>query len=693
VRSPKGRLELTWMGKDMALIPAEDGKYDYEWADPADPRACEVKSLEVTESVGEAAGETGANENLLVVGDSGDALRSLGTVPEWAAKYRGKVKLVYIDPPFNTDQTFEHYADQLEHSIWLTMMRDRIRDIKPLLAEDASIWVHLDDAEGHRMRVVLDEELGPENFVAEVVWQKADSTRNDAHGLSGDHDVLLVYRKSSQWKPNRLQRTAASNARFSSPDNDPKPWFDDNPSAPGAHTHQGMVYAVQHPVTGILHYPARGRCWWTEQSQILAEMQEYAPYELTDIGDAAKRADLCGVSTESVRAGVKAIMLAASPQQAQASARRRLEAGHWPLVVLRSGGQGGLGRKSYVPTSGLVPSTWWSNDLVGHNRQAKAEIKALFPGVNPFTTPKPERLLERVLQVGTRHDDLVMDCFAGSGTTAAVAHKMGRRWVTVELSPENVEKFTRPRLAKVVAGSDLGGVTSVTERVAVADLPAGVSPREAQNFATLLTKFTGGEELGVNVVQETTKVVRALGASADSPLSPEETKTLLALLRKMSNGSGTPSEVDVMPQVRSRLREKAKTRDETTVLWKGGGGFSVARIGPSMYEVDDGGEAYLSADATNGAWSKAVAGQLKFTLTPDDPVFCGIRNRQRLAVIDGVADMTVVRTVVENLGEKQKAVIVAKGVLPEAEALLAELSPGSRIRKAPGDLFGKTTVR
>jgi adenine-specific DNA-methyltransferase len=109
--------------------------------------------------------------------------------------------------------------------------------------------------------------------------------------------------------------------------------------------------------------------------------------------------------------------------------------------------------------------------------------------------------------------------------------------------------------------------------------------------------------------------------------------------------------------------------------------------------VDDGGETYLSADATNGAWSKAVAGQLKFTLTPDDPVFCGIRNRQRLAVIDGVADMTVVRTVVENLGEKQKAVIVAKGVLPEAEALLAELSPGSRIRKAPGDLFGKTTVR
>ena len=148
-----------------------------------------------------------------------------------------------------------------------------------------------------------------------------------------------------------------------------------------------------------------------------------------------------------------------------------------------------------------------------------------------------------------------------------------------------------------------------------------------------------------------------------------------------------------MPQVRTRLREKAKTRDETTVLWEGGGGFAVARVGPSMYEVDDDGEVYLSADATNGAWSKAVAGQLKFTLTPADPVFCGVRNRQRLAVIDGVVDETVVRTVVEHLGEKERAVVVGKGVLPEAEALLAELSPGSRIRKAPGDLFGKATVR
>ncbi len=692
MRSPKGRLELTWMGKDMALIPTAHGKYDYEWVDPADPRACEIKSIEVVATVGERAGPNGAEENLLIIGDSGDALRSLSTVPEWAAKYRGKVKLVYIDPPFNTEQAFEHYADQLEHSIWLTMMRDRIRDIRPLLAPDASVWVHLDDAEVHRMRVVLDEELGPDNFVAEVVWQKADSTRNDAQGFSDDHDILLVYRASPAWKPNRLPRTAASNARFSSPDGDPSPWFDDNPSAPGALTHQGMVYAIQHPITGVLHYPARGRCWWTEQAQILSYMQEYAPYELRDIDDAEKRADLCGVATAQVRSGVKAIMLAVPLQDASALARRRLEAGTWPMVVLRSGGNGGLGRKSYVPGVGLVPSTWWDNGLVGHNRQAKAELKALFPGINPFATPKPERLLQRILQIGTQSNDLVLDGFAGSGTTAAVAHKMGRRWVTIELLPSNVERFVLPRLTKVTQGTDPGGVTTITERVAVGELPDGVTAPEAQRFATLLGKFTDGEELAIDVAHEMARLTRAVAASEDSPISEAESKTLLALLRKVDKHGGG-AEVDVMPQVRALLREKAKTRNDTTLLWEGGGGFTVARVGPSMYEVDDDGEVYLSAAATNGAWSKAVAGQLKFTLTPDHPVFCGVRNRQRLAVIDGVVDETIVRTVVEHLHEKEKAVVVGKGVLPEAEALLAELSPGSRIRKAPGDLFGKATVR
>jgi adenine-specific DNA-methyltransferase len=644
-RKPKGRLELTWMGKDSALIPLEDGKYDYAWVDPNDPRAREVKSIEVLQTVGEVDGPTGANENLLIIGDSGDALRSLRTIPEYADKYLGRVKLVYIDPPFNTSQTFEHYADQLEHSIWLSMMRDRIRDIKPLLADDASVWVHLDDAEVHRMRVLLDEEFGPENFVATVVWQKADSTRNDAKGVSGDHDTIVAYRVGPGWKPNRLARTATSDARFSSPDGDPLPWFDDNPSAPGARTHQGMVYAIQHPITGKLHYPARGRCWWTDQRYLLSFMNEYAPYELRDVHDAAMRAGLCGVPTDEVRAGVKAIMLATSDEEARISAWARLAQGTWPMVILRSEGTGGLGRKSYVPSGGLVPSTWWTNSEVGHNREAKAELKSLFPGAIPFATPKPERLLERIVHIASCPGDLVLDCFAGSGTTAAVAQKMRRHWITVELQQSTAKTFIIPRLTKVVDGTDMGGITSKVERVAADELPDGVTPKDAQEFNRVLRK-----------------VVESLGGL--------DVTTVKA------------------------LRAATRTRDETTKLWQGGGGFTVAQMGPSMYEVDDpDGAVYLSSRATNGAWSKAIAGQLRFTLTPNDPVFCGVRNRQRLAVIDGVADETVVRTVVEHLGDKEKAVIVAKGVVPEAGQLLEELSPGSRIKKAPADIFPKATVK
>lgn len=645
MKSPKGRLELTWMGKDLALIPSEHGKYDYQWVDPADPRAREVKSIQITDTVGELDGPTGAEENLLIVGESGDALRSLGTVPEWSQKYRGKIKLVYIDPPFNTAQTFEHYADALEHSVWLTMMRDRIRHLKPLMADDASIWVHLDDAEVHRMRVLLDEEFGADNFVGEVVWQKADSTRNDAKGLSVDQDFILVYRRSAAWTPNRLPRTAQSDARFSSPDGDPQPWFDDNPTAPGAKTHQGMVYAIQHPLTGKLHYPARGRHWWTEQASILREMNGYAPYELRDIDDASARAELCGISTGEVRQGVQAVMLAVPLEKAQEIAQHRYERGDWPMVVLRSGGAGGLGRKSYVPTTGLAVSTWWDNDIVGHNREAKAEIKALFPGLSAFDTPKPERLLSRIIQVSTQPGDLVLDCFGGSGTTAAVAHKMGRRWVTVELLESTVEKFTAPRLTKVVRGEDSGGITIRKERVGIAELPEGMTPEDAQLFTTLLSRMS----------------------------------------KSMSG---------LDPQTLKALRTAARTKEEATVQWAGGGGFTVARMGPSMYEVDDeDGEVYLSEAATNGAFSKAVAGQLRFSLTPDHPVFCGVKRRLRLAVVDGVADEQVVRTVVEHLGDGEKAVVVAKGVLPEAEQLLSELSPGSRLRKAPEDLFPKATVK
>ena len=216
-RSPEGILELNWMGKNDALIPVADGKYDYAWVDQGDPRAREVKSIETAEQFGDLDGPTGASENLLIVGDSGDALRSLGAIPEYAERFLGQIRLVYIDPPFNTEQTFEHYADQLEHSIWLTLMRDRIRDIKPLLAENGSVWVHLDDVEMHRMRVPKSRrssrDLPPPPELAEALraLKMRQKTEALALGVAWSDDRLIAVHEDGtpvrhEWYSDEFQR-------------------------------------------------------------------------------------------------------------------------------------------------------------------------------------------------------------------------------------------------------------------------------------------------------------------------------------------------------------------------------------------------------------------------------------------------------------------------------------------------------
>lgn len=244
------------------------------------------------------------------------ALDALAKIPKYSKRYLGQIKLVYIDPPFNTGQAFTNYLDSIEHSIWLTMLRDRLRQIKPLLTDDGSVWVHLDHTESHRCRSVLDEEFGSDNFVAEVAWQKADSPRNDAKQMPISQDTILVHRKSEAWARNKLPRLAASNtSRYKSRDGDAVPWRDGDATAGGAATHQAMVYSIQHPVTGGLIYPTPGRYWGRAQSWMLAQMSEYAPYELRDIGDSAERARVCG--TDAVQSGVPEIMLSVELQIAE----------------------------------------------------------------------------------------------------------------------------------------------------------------------------------------------------------------------------------------------------------------------------------------------------------------------------------------------------------------------------------------
>lgn len=584
------------------------------------------------------------DENLLILGESGDVLEALARVPELAEKYVGKIKLIYIDPPFNTAQTFANYEDNLEHSVWLTMMRDRLLHMKKLLADDGSIWVHLDDVEVHRMRLLLDEVFGAGNFLAEIVWQKADSPRR-GEGFSVDQDFILVYRASPAFKPVLGERTAADNSRFSNPDDDPQgPWWDDNPTANHGDGSGGMCYAIQSPVTGELLRPAHGASWRFGQQRILDALNEWAPYRRENLYDAEWRAKNEGVPLSKADPDVCALVLDVPLAEAQRKVAERRAQGNWPEILIRR--SGGIGRKAYIPTAGTTPRTWWSNSDVGHNRAAKSEIKALFPGRAPFGTPKPERLLERVITIGSNPGDIVLDVFAGSGTTAAVAQKMGRRWVTCELVGDTFERFTKARLAKVVNDADPGGVTRTKgERIAAegVELPEGVSPEDAARFTSVLNKLI-----------------------ADDPEAKKD------------------------PRVKA-LKAAAKTvRTKEVVNWRGGGGFQVAHLSPSCFDYDpvlD--RVVLTPEATGQVLIESVAANLGFGLLhpDDDYVFEGRRGNTLLKVVEGVATVELVDDLVKELVPGETLVLAATSVMDGVRQHLRKVCKGSRVVAVPDDVF------
>lgn len=685
-----GRLELTWTDKDKTLLSTGDGKYDYTFVHPSDYRVSEVRLLHLVERIDfpaheerPAAHPEPTTDNLLISGDAMHALDALAKLPEYADKYLGKVKLVYIDPPFNTGQAFTNYEDNIEHSIWLTMLRDRLRQLKPLLAKDGVIWVHLDDAEVHRCRAVMDEELGAECYLGTVIWQKADGPRNDLPNFSVDHDTLLVYGRTKGAGLIRGERDESLNAIYDSADGDTEPWYDGDPTAPSAYRNQTWVYAIQSPVTGELMYPAKGRCWGTKQSTVLTALSEYAAYEARLLDDDVVRADICGVDVKDVRKGIRALMLAVPLHNARATAEERKSAGPWPEYIIRP--KGTLGRKRPQPDTGSNTRTLWFSSDVGHNREAKAEIKALFPGISPFSTPKPERLLRKVIQASTKPGEIVLDCYAGSGTTAAVAQKMGRRWITSELLPDTIEKFTKPRLLKVVSGRDSGGVTTITERVAVGDLPDGLSPAEAQDFNRLLSKVTDSDEpIEIPLGTELAKMVRSAKKRGVSPLKDEESKDLLRLL-KMFAADGAP--FDVQEPAKALLAKRTRTKEEMTTLWHGGGGFVHLKVGPSMFEETDG--IVLLADwATQTELTAAMCAQLEVRYCPDG-IFAGSRGSVRYIVIDGLVGKSTVGSVLDQLQEGHIVEVWATQYNEEAADLLRKERPGSRLEAIPDSVLGR----
>lgn len=646
------RLELTWTNKDKALIPTEQGRYGYTWVDPRDPRYCETRVLTVDEAVtgtrsekengttySERADLEPQTDNLLILGESGDVLEALTRMPEWSEKYVGKVKCIYIDPPFNTAQTFANYEDNLEHSVWLTMMRDRLLHMRNLLSEDGSIWVHLDDVENHRMRSLLDEVFGAGNFQAEVVWQKADSARNDVSGFSADHDVVLVYGKSSTTSLNRLERTAADNARFSNPDGDVHgPWFSADRGASGAQE-RGYFGAIEHPLTGEMFYPATGSHWRYNAQRLLKSLCEYGDYRAVEPtpDNVKERAKRMGISEAEVRIDMPDLVFCGDVGEVI----KRIEAGNWPEFFVT---EKSFGRKAYPPRYGQPPRTWWTNAEVGHNRAAKSEIKALFPGTAAFSTPKPERLLERIIHIATNPGDVVLDVFAGSGTTAAVAQKMGRRWVTCELVEDTFNRFTRPRLEKVVNNEDQGGITLQKEERADATedgLPEGLTPEEAQKFTSLLNKtIKNSDELKKN------------------------------------------------PAVK-QLKAMTKTKPVKGVVnWRGGGGFQVAHLEPACFDYDpEVALTTLTEHATGDLLVRSVAAQLRFALTTEDLHFDGKRGREHLVVVEGVLDEEKIDEVMSHLPEGHSVLFAATVVDDFAREHVRSFKNGSRVVHVPLEVF------
>jgi len=613
-----GRLALTWSNKDQALVSNDKG--GYEWVDPAHVRAAEVRVLNEVERVGDVAGT--AADNLLIHGDSRDALRALLKTPELSQQYKGKVKLVYIDPPFNTKQAFEHYNDNLEHSVWLSMMRERLDMIEELLAPDGSVWVHLDDAEMAYAKVMLDELFGRNSFVASIVWQKRYSRENRV-AIGAIQDYILVYAPMGRdWRNvrNRIQRSAAKEYR--NPNDDPRgPWRLIPITAQGFRANQ--MYTITAP-NGKEHRPPKGRCW---------SMVEEKYLELLAAGKIGFGAD----------------------GNAQPGLLRYLD-----------------------EDEGLVPWTWWTYDEVGHTDESKKEILELFPEQeNPFDTPKPERLMARIIEIATNPGEIVMDAFAGSGTTAAVAHKLGRRWVTVERDTDVLSKFTRPRLKKVISGEDQGGILSVSTLESENELPKGLTPEDAKQFSSLLSKFA-----------------KHLDQPFADDAEPGDDSAELDLELEEKKGPQSFIDPDITKTVK-RLKALAKTSSSKHTEWTGGGGFrelQVAEPAFTSFSIADFETLVVADGIEDAALGKAIAARLGYALEASDGPFVGRKQRSRLAVIRGAVDEADVEALLAGINDHETLLVAALAVTPEARQLLRRHSPGSRVLQVPQSLFPRSGV-
>ncbi|WP_222125852.1 site-specific DNA-methyltransferase [Paenibacillus sp. Y412MC10] len=380
----KNKLELNWIGKDVETI--------------LEPRIL-LEDVQLSYRNEKRVNEKDIFENKLIYGDNLLGLKAL------EQDFTGKIKCVFIDPPYNTGSAFEHYDDGIEHSLWLSLMRDRLRIIHRLLKEDGSLWISIDDNEAHYLKVLCDEIFGRRNFVNNVIWEKKYTIANDAKWFSDNHDHILVYAKDKeQWRPKKLPRTDEMNKAYKNPDNHPKgPWKSTPLHAKsGSDKMKDFKYTFKNGVT------------WAPPAGTFPRFSVDTLSRLDENNEIWFGKE--GTSTPSRKTFLKELK-----------------------------------------QDGIPSKTVWRFEEVGHNHEAKEEVKAFNEG-DVFSTPKPERLLERIIHLATDEGDWVLDSFAGSGTTGAVAHKMGRRWIMIELG-EHCHTHVIPRMKQVIDGVDQGGIS------------------------------------------------------------------------------------------------------------------------------------------------------------------------------------------------------------------------------------------
>lgn len=371
----RGKLELTWVGKDERVrleprVLIEDPSKSY-----GDPNA----------------------ENMLIYGDNLLALKAL------EAEYTGKVKCVFIDPPYNTGSAFEHYDDGLEHSLWLSLIRDRIELLRNLLSDNGSLWITIDDNECHYLKVMCDEVFGRVNFVANAIWQKKYSPQNDAKWLSDNHDHIIIYAKNKDvWRPEMLPRTEEMDNRYKNYDNDSRgPWKPDNLLRKDRQ--ESGVFTIITP-SGRKCDPPPGRSWRTTKENFKKSVADNRIWFGKD-----------GNNIPAIKRFLSEVKC------------------------------------------GRTCMTIWEYEEVGHTQDAQREVTSFNPS-DPFGTPKPEKLMQRIITLATKPGEIVLDSFAGSGTTGAVAQKMRRRWIMCELG-EHCHTHIIPRIKQVIDGTDQGGIS------------------------------------------------------------------------------------------------------------------------------------------------------------------------------------------------------------------------------------------